>query len=113
MKNMQINLDLKREHEKRIVEEMIILYCRKKHKTKHLCNECKELLDYAKIRSDKCPFMENKTFCSNCKLHCYKSAMQKKIKEVMRFSGPRMLIYHPILAIKHLIETKKEQKRRK
>ncbi len=29
--------------------------------------------------------------------------MKEKIKTVMRFSGPRMLIYHPIMAIRHLI----------
>ena len=27
-----------------------------------------------------------------------------KIKEVMKFYDPRMLIYHPIIAIRHLIE---------
>ena len=30
-----------------------------------------------------------------------------KIKEVMKFSGPRMLIYHPVIAIRHLIENLK------
>ena len=27
-----------------------------------------------------------------------------KIKEIMEFCDPRMLIYHPIIAIRHLIE---------
>ena len=35
----------------------------------------------------------------------------EKIREVMRFSGPRMIFYHPYLAIKHVIESKKEKKR--
>ncbi len=30
-----------------------------------------------------------------------------KIKEAMKFYNPRMLIYHPIIAIRHLIENKK------
>ena len=30
-----------------------------------------------------------------------------KIKEIMEFCDPRMLIYHPIIAIRHLIENKK------
>ena len=30
-----------------------------------------------------------------------------KIKEVMKFYNPRILIYHPIIAIRHLIENKK------
>ena len=59
----------KREQEKEVVSLMIGLYCKKKHKTKGvLCDECKKLDDYAKLRSDKCPFMETKTFCSNCKV---------------------------------------------
>ena len=29
------------------------------------------------------------------------------MKQIMRWAGPRMLIYHPILAIRHLIDDKK------
>ena len=98
----------KREKEKQMIKEMISLYCRKNHHSKQLCTDCNELLNYANMRIDKCPFMETKTFCSKCKVHCYKPDMQKKIKQVMRFSGPRMLFYHPILALRHLIESRKE-----
>ncbi|WP_277584531.1 nitrous oxide-stimulated promoter family protein [Psychrobacillus antarcticus] len=31
---------------------------------------------------------------------------RKKIKIVMRFSGPWMLVYHPILAIQHVWQEK-------
>ncbi len=102
----------KREREKRIVSEMIQLYCRKQHKTKEgLCPSCAKLKQYAKQRSDHCPFMESKTFCSNCKVHCYKPEMREQIRSVMRFSGPRMIFYHPVMAIRHLIESKREKKR--
>ena len=102
----------KREREKATVSQMIHLYCKKQHGTKYgLCHECAALEEYARLRSDKCPFMETKTFCSNCKVHCYKPEMREKIRSVMRFSGPRMLFVHPILAIRHVIESKKEQKR--
>lgn len=100
----------KREREKRIVTEMIRLYCRKNHHSKTLCAECKALAEYASQRSDKCPFMETKTFCSNCKVHCYKPEMREKIRTVMRFSGPRMIFYHPVLAVQHVIEAKKEKR---
>ena len=107
-----MNTQSKREREKKIVSEMIALYCRKKHGTKNgLCSECAALNAYAKMRSDKCPFMETKTFCSNCKVHCYKPDMRQKIREVMRFSGPRMLTVHPVMAIRHVIESKREKKR--
>ncbi len=83
---------------------MILLYCRKNHKGKaHPCEECAELTAYASERSARCPFMENKTFCSNCKVHCYNPEMRQKIRTVMRFSGPRMLLYHPGMAIGQLI----------
>lgn len=107
------DLRSKREKEKAMVSEMITLYCRKKHKTKRgwLCTQCAELTEYARQRSEKCLFMENKTFCSNCKVHCYKPDMREKIRAVMRFSGPRMIFSHPITAVSHVIETKKEIKR--
>ena len=102
----------KREREKETVSQMIRLYCKKQHGTKQgLCPDCAALEEYARLRSDKCPFMETKTFCSNCKVHCYKSEMRENIRAVMRFSGPRMLLVHPIMAIRHVIESKKEQKR--
>ncbi|MFR7844158.1 MAG: nitrous oxide-stimulated promoter family protein [Gallintestinimicrobium sp.] len=86
---------------------MIRLYCRKKHGTKkNLCPECEALSQYAMQRSDKCPFMETKTFCSNCRVHCYKPEMREKIREVMRFSGPRMILHHPVMAVRHVIESK-------
>lgn len=101
----------KREREKRVVSLMIKLYCNKKHGTHgEICPDCKALRDYAMLRSDKCPFMETKTFCSNCRVHCYKAEMREKIRMVMRFCGPRMLIYHPIMAIRHMAESNKEKK---
>ena len=101
----------KREREKKMVSQMIALYCRKKHGSKDsLCPDCASLNEYARVRSDKCPFMETKSFCSNCKVHCYKPEMREKIQKVMRFSGPRMLFHHPVAAIRHVIESKKERR---
>ncbi len=101
----------KREREKETVSLMIALYCRKKHGGKVLCPECATLDAYARARSDKCPFMETKTFCSNCRVHCYRQDMREKIRDVMRFSGPRMLLHHPVMAVRHVIESRKEKHR--
>lgn len=109
---MKGGVDSKREREKAMVTEMIALYCKKQHGTKQgLCPDCRALTDYACSRSDRCPFMETKTFCSNCRVHCYKPDMRERIRAVMRFSGPRMLFHHPVAALRHVIETKKEKKR--
>lgn len=109
---MAKNVQTKREREKAMVSDMIALYCKRRHGTRHgICPECAALTDYARQRSDKCPFMETKTFCSNCKVHCYTLEMREKIRAVMRFSGPRMLLHHPVMAVRHVIETKKEKRR--
>ena len=78
------------EREKKTVELMIRLYCRKKEKNTVLCADCEELLRYAHARLDHCPFG-------------YKPAMRERMRQVMRFSGPRMLLYAPCQAIRHLL----------
>ena len=106
-----MDIKTKREREKRIVSLMIAIYCRAKHGGRGLCPDCAALDAYARLCSDRCPFMETKTFCSNCRVHCYRPDMREKIRAVMRFSGPRMIFYHPVMAICHVIESKKEKKR--
>jgi Nitrous oxide-stimulated promoter len=93
------------EKEKTTIELMVNLYCNKKHKTKRyseeLCEECSELLEYANKRLSLCKFGENKSSCYKCKIHCYKKDMKEKVKEIMKFSGPRLIIYDPIELIRH------------
>ena len=103
----------KREREKRMVSEMIALYCRKRHgaRSGDLCPDCAALDAYARQRSDRCPFMETKTFCSNCRVHCYRPDMRERIREVMRFAGPRMIFRHPVAAVRHVVETRVEKRR--
>ena len=88
--------------EKEVVTTMVRLYCEKKEGNKELCPECKELLEYAYARLDHCKFGEKKSSCKKCPIHCYKPSMREKMCEVMRFSGPRILFYHPLEAIRHL-----------
>jgi hypothetical protein len=89
-------------YEKRIVEKMIRIYCRSKHDQEEFCDECRELLDYALLRLDKCKYGDKKGACGKCTTHCYKPVMREKIKRVMKFSGPRMLLHHPLDAFRHL-----------
>ena len=88
--------------EKKTVEQMIRLYCRLKEGHPELCPECKALLEYAHARLDRCKFGEQKKTCRQCPVHCYKKDMRERMRAVMRFSGPRMMLYHPVDAIKHL-----------
>lgn len=91
--------------EKKTVGKMIYIYCAAKHGTSRtLCTKCQELNDYAQRQLSRCQFGDNKPTCEKCKIHCYNTEMRKRIQEVMKFSGPRMLFKSPILAIKHLIK---------
>ena len=60
------------------------------------------ILGYARIRLSRCPFGENKSTCRQCSIHCYKPEMKERMREVMRYAGPRMLLYHPVAALRHL-----------
>lgn len=98
-------LKAKREREKALVSDMIALYCKRVHGGRGgLCADCAELDKYARQRSDNCPFMEEKTFCSSCKVHCYSPEMREKIRAVMRFSGPRIIFSHPLASIRHALD---------
>lgn len=98
--------------ESRTIRAMIGIYCRAHHgrrgKEAGLCGECRELLDYAEFRLDRCPFQEKKTTCGNCPVHCYKPSMREKTRTVMSYSGPRMTYRHPVLALFHLMDGRRK-----
>ncbi|MEK7993631.1 MAG: nitrous oxide-stimulated promoter family protein, partial [Planctomycetota bacterium] len=66
--------------------------------------------DYAEERLDRCPFGENKGACSKCKIHCYRPEMRKRVTELMRYAGPKMIAKHPLLAIDHLLKAVRSPK---
>jgi hypothetical protein len=100
--------------ERKTVEAMIRIYCRDRHETRTpLCDDCSNLLNYARKRLDMCPFQEGKTSCGNCRVHCYKPDMRGKIRDVMRYAGPRMLYRHPLLAFHHAIDGLRKEPGRK
>lgn len=98
-------LDLSQEQA--TVLAMIRIYCRQIHQSKELCDECSHLWEYAEERLLKCPFGVEKPTCQNCTVHCYKPEMRQKIREVMRYAGPRMIRHHPVMAVRHLIHNRK------
>jgi len=98
--------------ERKTIGIMIRMFCEAHHGTgrESLCQTCKELRDYAEGRLDRCPFGESKGTCAKCRIHCYKPDMRKRVTEVMRYAGPRMMTRHPLLAIDHLLKTVRSQK---
>lgn len=89
----------------RTIQAMIAIYCRDQHGGGGgLCPGCSELLEYATVRLERCPFGEEKPTCVNCPVHCYQPERREQVRAVMRHAGPRMLLRHPLLAIFHLID---------
>lgn len=98
--------------EERTLVEMVAMYCRDHHerlvREERLCTECTGLLEYARSRLAGCRYGSDKPTCANCPTHCYKPAMRERVREVMRYSGPRMLRSHPVLAVAHLMDGRRK-----
>ncbi len=91
--------------EKQTVKIMIEFYCSRHHDPiNNLCDSCLQLYDYSMECLDNCPYQEKKPTCEKCKVHCYKPDKREQIVTIMRYSGPRMIFYHPILTVKHLMK---------
>lgn len=89
--------------EKVTVERMIAIYCRGREGHAELCADCRALLAYALRRLDGCRYGEGKPACKRCPVHCYALRQRDRIREVMRYAGPRMLWHHPLAALSHLL----------
>ncbi|WP_095498127.1 nitrous oxide-stimulated promoter family protein [Paraferrimonas haliotis] len=88
--------------EYKTIEAMVAIYC-KAHHSSQPCEECQQFLAFAHKKLVRCPYGEDKPTCAKCPIHCYKPDMRAKAKTIMRFAGPRMLIHHPVMAIRHLL----------
>jgi hypothetical protein len=98
------------ERETRIIEAMIRLYCRDHHPYNgDLCPDCRELMEYARKRLDKCVFQEGKTTCVQCPVHCFRAEQREMTRVVMRYAGPRMTWRHPIMALRHMIDGRRKE----
>jgi hypothetical protein len=95
--------------EERTIGAMMYIYCRDHHALDGaLCAQCGRLLVYARRRLATCPFQDAKPACNRCQVHCYSETMRERVKAVMRYAGPRMLLRHPILSLFHLLDNWRE-----
>ena len=88
------------------IKAMLTIYCKAFHKKEGVitqeCSECHDFLIYANEKLDRCPYGQSKPTCNRCPIHCYKPTQREQARKIMRYAGPRMLIKHPLLAIRHL-----------
>ncbi|RME40697.1 MAG: nitrous oxide-stimulated promoter family protein [Planctomycetota bacterium] len=110
------------DHDLRTVAEFVELYCHRKHRgavrerfdTKVvdvdavlgrrpvLCGECTRLLLHAVVKRLHCP-MVPKPACKHCPRHCYHPRYRQRMREVMRFSGTRLLLSGRLRYLTHLL----------
>ena len=89
------------EREKQTIELMIRLYSKKMLHQTELSPEMDQLLQYAHRRLNHCKYGNNKQACKRCPIHCYAPKEREEIRRIMRWCGPRMMLYHPWLTLKH------------
>jgi hypothetical protein len=100
----------------------IDMYCRHKHpdqprravelggfdidriagKSIQLCPACTHLLQHAFVKRSHCP-MSPKPSCKHCTDHCYHPTYRAAIREVMRYSGRKMLLGGRLDYLLHLL----------
>ncbi|MBN2536073.1 MAG: nitrous oxide-stimulated promoter family protein [Spirochaetales bacterium] len=90
-------------NEKKTVKAMINIYCSAHHNQKNgLCSVCQGIFEYAESKIDCCKFKSRDLVCSECKVHCFRPEIREKIREIMKYSGPKMIWRHPVLALRYL-----------
>lgn len=99
------------ERDNKTVVAMAKIYCHDHHRgalrnEQGLCAECAPIIEYAIARTKACP-RKHKGTCDTCTIQCYKPEMREKIRAIMAYSGPRMMLHHPIMAIRHVYKKAK------
>jgi hypothetical protein len=67
-----------------------------------LCSECTKLLMHAFTKRSHCP-MHPKPACKHCPSHCYHPTYRAQIRQVMKFSGMKMLLGGRLDYLFHLL----------
>ena len=61
------------------------------NKTAAICPDCAALLEHGIKKRALCP-LEPKPACKKCRIHCYGPEYRQKIREIMAYSGRKMLL---------------------
>lgn len=94
----------------RTLARFIQVYCHAKHDVRNIgeielqpelqprpgrkstiCRECSDLLEHGIRKRTLCP-LDPKPSCKKCHIHCYGKEYRQKIREIMSFSGRKLLL---------------------
>ena len=89
--------------EKATIRKTFGVYCHSHHNTTgdKLCPKCTALLATVMTKMNRCPYGITKPICDRCEMPCFGDAANKQFREIMSSSQSRMLLRHPVMAVKH------------
>jgi hypothetical protein len=67
-----------------------------------LCAACRKLLAHAIVMRTRCP-LDPKPACRKCPVHCYAPRYRTQMREVMRYSGRRLVLRGRLDYLLHLL----------
>ena len=67
-----------------------------------LCANCRKLLAHSFVKRTGCP-LDPKPACRRCPAHCYLPKYRAAIREVMRYSGTRLVLSGRLDYLYHLL----------
>lgn len=90
----------------RLIGKFVEVYCAGKHSTaertffplpaglgqRRLCPECTAFMAYAIARRMKCPLEAEKPSCKHCRINCYAPKQREKVREIMSYSGRKLML---------------------
>ena len=89
----------------RTMTAMVEIFCHDHHHpAEELCAGCRQFLDYANLRLERCHFGAEKPVCAKCPVHCYQRERREQVRTIMRYAGPRMVWRHPVLSLHHWLD---------
>ena len=92
--------------DRRTLEAIGQIYCTAHHAdapkdAAGLCSSCRETVDRTLARTVACP-NGHEGNCQDCEIHCQRGEAQERIREMMRYSAPRMTFRHPLMTAEYL-----------
>ena len=117
-----MEFDKATERDLKTLAQFIGIYCRHRHAgaPKHatrlkthdveaiagepleLCNACRKLLTHAFVKRTHCP-MHPKPACKHCPSHCYHPTYRAQMRDVMKYSGRRLVLSGRLDLLLHLL----------
>jgi len=90
----------------KLIGKFVEVYCKGRHGSterapftlpaglgeRRFCPECSTFMQYAVTRRLKCPLEAEKPTCKHCRIHCYNKANLEKVKEIMAYSGRKLML---------------------